>query len=68
MGKVIKNPIEVRVVKEDGVTICSAHYGLSSEEYPDISIRKGISITLKAETLDDIDKETMEQINTHEGI
>ena len=68
MGKVIKNPILTEVKMENGVPIVLAHYGLSSGEYPEIAIRKGISITLKPQTLADIDEETMEQINAHEGI
>jgi len=68
MAKKIKNPIEVKIVREDGVPTASAHYGLSCEEYPELEVRKGIPITLKPQTLNDIDEEAMEQINEHEGI
>ena len=44
MGKVIKTPREVRIVEEDGVLKVSLHYGLCSIEYPDLLVRKGLSI------------------------
>jgi len=47
MGKVIKNPIEVKLVfKADGGwhLIPSVHYGVGAEEYPDLSIRKGMPL------------------------
>lgn len=68
MAKKIKNPIEVRVVKNDGNFEASAHYGLSCDEYPELEIRKGLQITLLPTTLNDIDEEVMAQINAHEGI
>ena len=44
MGKVITNPKEVKIMEIDGTIDVSLHYGLTSEEYPDIHIRKGITI------------------------
>lgn len=68
MAKVIKNPVEIRLVKQNGEYDVSAHYGLSCGEYPELAIRKGIPITLSPQTLNDIDEEAMAQINAHEGI
>ena len=68
MAKKIRNPIEVKVIKDDGEFEVSAHYGLSCDEYPELEIRKGIPITLSSNLLNDIDEEVMEQVNEHEGI
>ena len=68
MAKVIRNPIVVKIVQEDNVLTCSAYYGVSCEEYPDLEIRKPIPITLKYQTLNDVDEEIMVQINAEEGI
>lgn len=68
MPKVIKNPIEYKVVKVEGGFEVSAHYGLSCTEYPELESRKGISITLLPNTLTDIDDEGMGQINAAESI
>ena len=50
MAKIIKNPIEVRLLFEkiDGEwTIeLSARYGVGAEEYPDLEIRKTMTIVL----------------------
>lgn len=66
MAKRIKNPIETKVVKIDDGYEVSAHYGLACDDCGQ-ETRKGIPITLKPETLEDIDEQTMEQINEKEG-
>ena len=66
MAKWITNPIEIKVVRVDGEYEVSAHYGLACDD--GLDTRKGIPITLKPETLADIDEEGMTQINEHEGI
>lgn len=74
MGKVIKNPKEVKLVEVDGGMEISLHYGLSSEEYPDIATRKGLAID--NQTLTSQEQSVVDQIMTwatskmkaHEGI
>jgi len=67
MPKEIHNPISTVVTKVDGAQTVRADYGLGFSEYPEEApIRKSIQITLKPETLADIDEETMEAINAHE--
>lgn len=44
MGKIIKNPIVVEITRQDGQNIVFLDYGLGAEEYPDLEVRKRISI------------------------
>ena len=47
MGKVIKNPIlvELKFEADGGWHLTpSAHYGVGAEEYPDLTIRKGMPL------------------------
>ena len=66
MAKRIKNPIEYKLVKTDGVWDLSAHYGVECDD--GLSIRRGMPITLSPSILNDIDEDGMEQINEAEGI
>jgi len=66
MTKKIKNPIEVSVVRSDGNYEVSAHYGLICDDCEQ-QTRKGTTVTLKPETLYDINEEIMQQIHAHEG-
>ena len=66
MAKKIKNPIETKVVKVDGEYEVSAHYGLICDDCEQ-QTRKGLPVTLKPETLADVNAEIMAQIFEHEG-
>lgn len=50
MAKVIKNPIELKLVFNHNDSIWelepSVHYGVSAEEYPTLEVRKGLPIIL----------------------
>ena len=50
MAKIIKNPIELKLVFEhsDGTWQVdpSVHYGVSAEEYPELNQRKGMQVVL----------------------
>ena len=66
MGKKIKNPIETKVIQVDGGYEVSAHYGIACDDCGQ-ETRQGIPVTLKPQTLIDINEEIMEQIHAHEG-
>lgn len=66
MAKKIKNPIETKVVKVDGSYDISAHYGIICDDCGQ-QTRKGMTATLRPETLADINEEIMAQIHAHEG-
>ena len=72
MGRVIKNPKEIVIRSEEGITTVALHYGLSSEEYPDIEIRKGLvipSLTPPEQTVvNQILMWATGKMNEHEGI
>lgn len=66
MAKRIKNPIETKVTKNDGVFTVHASYGIICDECGQ-DTRKGDDFTLKPETLTDINDEIMAQIHAKEG-
>ena len=66
MAKRIKNPIETKVTKTDGVYGVFASYGITCDDCGQ-DTRKGDSFTLKPETLADINEQIMEQIHDKEG-
>ena len=72
MAKRIKNPIEVKVVKEDGLNQVSLHYGLDCEEYPELAIRKGLPVPnltpAEQGKVDQIMAWAEGKIEQHEGI
>ena len=71
MAKKIKNPIEVKIVKQDSQNTVSLHYGLSCEEYPDLEIRKGFIPTLtpaQQTVVDNLVLTAITKIVEHEGI
>ena len=71
MGKIIKNPFECKIMRVDGETITSLHYGLSCEEYPELEIRKGFSPELNPQELAVIEQVInggIAKIKEHEGI
>ena len=64
MAKKIKNPISTVVTRVDGIFTCRADYGVESEG---IEARRSMVVTLKENTIKDVDGEVMEQIFAHEG-
>lgn len=50
MGKIIKNPIELKLVFDhsDGNWVLdpSVHYGVGADEYPEFNHRKGMPVVL----------------------
>ena len=44
MAKIIKNPVSVEITKDDSQRTVFINYGLGTDEYPDIEIRKRMAV------------------------
>ena len=44
MAKVIKNPISVEITKNDSQRTVFINYGVGADEYPDIEMRRRMSV------------------------
>ena len=44
MARIILNPIVVEITRRDGQNTVFLDYGLGADEYPDISMRKRMSV------------------------
>ena len=65
MAKKIRNPIEVKLVLTDGQVEVSAHYGLGCTDCGQ-GTRKGMSVSLNANTVKDVFDEIEPQMLANE--